>query len=388
MEEKVGDTLMKPIRLCGDSVVSPLGFTSAANFGSLLAGESGLREIILPVAGVPTYASVFSAGQLALLEQEVRPFTGTRFEQLLVLPVKQALGQSGIDPASPRTLFVFATTKGNIERIDDPDAVAADLSLFASALRIAQYFGNPNRPRVISMACISGLAVQITALRALRSGAYDSVVVAGADTVNPFILEGFHSLKALSPEPCRPFDRDRQGISLGESGAAMVLTTLPASATDSEGIFLSGGAISNDANHISGPSRTGEEMATCINLTLHQAGLSHEEIGFVSAHGTATLFNDEMESKALKISGLSLNPVHSLKGWFGHTLGAAGLIETIMCIHSLRADMLIASRGYENCGTPEPLNMITRTSAQPLTHFLKTMAGFGGCNAAVCYTKY
>ena len=119
---------------------------------------------------------------------------------------------------------------------------------------------------------------------------------------------------------------------------------------ETSSIRVAGGATSNDANHISGPSRTGEELGAVINQTFRQAGLTPLDISYISAHGTATPFNDEMESKAIEFSGLSHVPVNSFKGYWGHTLGAAGLVESVAAISSLRTNLLYRSAGFETPG--------------------------------------
>ncbi|NOU45977.1 MAG: beta-ketoacyl synthase [Bacteroidales bacterium] len=378
---------MKNVWITGDALVTPLGFSSGENFANLLQGKSGLKEIMSPVSGFSTWASFLSERQQKKLDEMTPPVFETRFEKLLFLPLKQIIEEGNIDPRSSKTLFIFASTKGNIELIGNENVKPEQLSLYVSVLKISRYFGNPNKPIMISNACISGLVVQITAMKLLENGEYDTILIAGADTVNPFILEGFNSLLALSPEPCRPFDRDRQGINIGEGGAAIMLTTKKPENGIQSLIEIKGGAITNDANHISGPSRTGKELAKAAELALNQSGIVSGDIDFVSAHGTATLYNDEMEAKALTISGLSEKPTHSLKGYFGHTLGAAGLIESIICIHSIRNNVIIASKGFENAGTLDHINIVTENQYQPLSTCIKTMAGFGGCNAAICYSK-
>ncbi len=378
---------MKKIWITADALITPLGFSSKENFDNLLKGKSELKKITLPVSGFSTWASILSDEQQQKMDEMVSPVFETRFEKLLFLPLKQVIEQLAIDPHSSKTLFMFATTKGNIELIGNENVKPNQLSLFASASKISRYFGNPNKPLVISNACISGLAVQIMAMKLLESGEYNTVIIAAADTVNPFILEGFNSLLALSNEPCRPFDRDRQGINIGEGGAALVLSTIKPESGVKNLIEIKGGAITNDANHISGPSRTGLELAKAVELSVNQSGILLADIDFVSAHGTATLYNDEMEAKALAISGLSEKPTHSLKGYFGHTLGAAGLIESIVCIHSLRNNVIIASKGFQHPGTTDAVNIIKENQHQNLSNCIKTMAGFGGCNAAICFSK-
>ena len=161
---------------------------------------------------------------------------------------------------------------------------------------IGSFFGFVNRPVVISNACISGVLALSTAARMIDAGLYDHVVVAGGDLLSEFVISGFLSFQALSPEPCIPFDIARNGLSLGEGCGTLVLSSENKKST---AVTVSGSAVTNDANHISGPSRTGEELAMAIGNALKEAGINPGEVSFVSAHGTATLFNDEMESKSL-----------------------------------------------------------------------------------------
>jgi 3-oxoacyl-[acyl-carrier-protein] synthase-1 len=147
------------------------------------------------------------------------------------------------------------------------------------------------------------------------------------------------------------------------------------------------GSITNDANHISGPSRTGEELGLAMRTAMERSGLLPSEISFISAHGTATPFNDEMESRAIAFAGLGKIPVNSLKGYWGHTLGAAGVIESVASVRSLLDNTLIATAGFSEPGLPEPVNVIRETAPTPLVSCLKTASGFGGCNAALIYKK-
>ncbi|HEX5026523.1 MAG TPA: beta-ketoacyl synthase N-terminal-like domain-containing protein, partial [Agriterribacter sp.] len=240
-------------------------------------------------------------------------------------------------------------------------------------------------PIVVSHACISGLVALITGMRLLQSGIYDHVVVAGADIITQFILSGFESFHAVSDAPCRPFDARRNGITLGEAAATIILSTQKPRGED--GIQLLGGAVSNDANHISGPSRTGEELNLAIEAAIQEAGINKMSIDFISAHGTATTYNDDMESKAITLSGLQSVPVNSLKGYFGHTLGAAGLIETAACVQSLKENMILPTHGFEEPGTAEPLRVSNVLQKGEYSTCLKTASGFGGCNAAIVLQK-
>jgi len=211
-------------------------------------------------------------------------------------------------------------------------------------------------------------------------------VVAGGDIVSEFVVSGFQSFQAMSPEPCKPFDRDRTGLSLGEGCGTIILSAFPGG-EKGELPQVAGAATTNDANHISGPSRTGHELGDAINEAMRQATITPENLGYISAHGTATPFNDEMESKAFEYSGLTEIPVNSFKGYWGHTLGAAGIIESAAALSSMRNGMLYRSDGYENHGVPAPMRVITANTLAPVNACLKTASGFGGCNAAIVFKK-
>jgi 3-oxoacyl-[acyl-carrier-protein] synthase-1 len=145
--------------------------------------------------------------------------------------------------------------------------------------------------------------------------------------------------------------------------------------------------MSNDANHISGPSRTGEELYQAIDQAMRSAGVETGAIDLISAHGTATIYNDEMEAKAITLAGLQDVPVNSLKGYYGHTLGAAGLIESVISLHSMKAGLIIPTLGFSEMGVTKPLNVCRQLEEKPIQHCLKTASGFGGCNAAVIFSK-
>jgi 3-oxoacyl-[acyl-carrier-protein] synthase I len=223
-----------------------------------------------------------------------------------------------------------------------------------------------------------------TAARMIDAGLYDHVVVAGGDLLSEFVISGFLSFQALSPEPCKPFDIARNGLSLGEGCGTLVLSSKLKKST---AITVSGSAVTNDANHISGPSRTGEELAMAIGNALKEAGINPGEVSFVSAHGTATLYNDEMESKSLEIACLQHTPVNSFKGYWGHTLGAAGVIESIATIYSMENNLLFRSAGFNEIGVSVPLNVMRENIYTPVQNCLKIASGFGGCNAAIVYRK-
>ncbi|TDX02284.1 beta-ketoacyl synthase N-terminal-like domain-containing protein [Dinghuibacter silviterrae] len=354
---------MRDVFVLSDNIVSPLGGSTEENFRALASGRTGIRlHERVDMSRTPFYASLFDSP--------------IGFEELAVASASAALVESGLDPSDPRLVFILSSTKGNIgllERgVDDPSV----FSLASSASRIAARLGFVTPPLVVSHACISGVEAMITARRLLRAGRFDHAVVAGADLITRFILSGFQSFQAVSPEPCRPFDAGRQGVTLGEAAGTVVLSVRAG------GIRLAGGAVSNDANHISGPSRTGEELYMAIRRALPGGS-----VDFISAHGTATLYNDDMEARALTLAGLAGVPVNSLKGFYGHTLGAAGLVESIISMQSLRENLILGTPGYRSPGTVVPLRVAAAPIHLPVQRCLKTASGFGGCNAALILEK-
>jgi 3-oxoacyl-[acyl-carrier-protein] synthase-1 len=375
---------MKDIFVSSDNILSALGLNTAQNFAQLRAAVPGIKKHTnAQMSEQPFYASLLEQpGELIKSNKSY-----TKFEQMLIASVTDALENSTVDIKDKKTLLILSTTKGNISLLEtekSSKALNERIALHTSAKLIAEYFHHKNEPIVVSNACISGLVAIITAVRMIQSGEYENAVVAGADVISKFVLSGFQSFQAISEQPCRPFDKDRNGINLGEGAATIILTS---NQKHSQGIKFSGGSTSNDANHISGPSRTGQELSFAIRNALRQANLSASDIDFISAHGTATIYNDEMEANAITLANLQDKPVNSLKGYYGHTLGAAGLIESIVSIHSLKEDIILPTLGFQQPGVTKPINVTTSIINGPIKHCLKTASGFGGCNAAVIFSK-
>ena len=248
--------------------------------------------------------------------------------------------------------------------------------------RIQEHFNLYHRPLIISNACISGVMAINTASNLIEAGLYKHVIVTGADIVSDFVLWGFQSLFAISNERCKPFDKNRKGISMGE-GVGTVLVSSEESLFKEKPLKLLSGVSTNDANHISGPSRTGEGLFRAVKKTLDKNNIKTSDIDFISGHGTATNYNDEMESIAFSRLEMSEIPINSLKAYYGHTLGAAGMIESIISMQSIRGDVLIKSLGFDEQGTTHKLNILKENKETKVNCILKSASGFGGCNAAL-----
>ncbi len=328
---------------------------------------SGLQEAV--------HASLFPAGIFA------GDSTYSRLELMAIGSAEAALSQLPQRPDGARTLFILSSTKGNVAALAAPTE-QADPELAVSARKIAAHFHSTLTPLVVSNACISGVCAQIAAQRALTAGRCDYAVVIGVDELSRFIISGFQSFKALSPDDCHPYSADRIGLNLGEAAATIVYTRRRAEELRAGDAVLEAGAIRNDANHISGPSRTGEGSYRALRAIM--AGMEQpDDLAFVNVHGTATPYNDEMEAIALERAGLSATPINALKGYYGHTLGAAGVLETLMSLEAVRRGVVIGTRGFTTLGVSRPVNISAENRPTQRHTFIKLLSGFGGCNAAI-----
>ena len=367
------------------NISSPLGWTSEENFAAVLQGRTQLTthegKWGLPQSFV---ASLFDDNAV---EERFKSHVGdvgltlSRFEMLVVLSVKQAAEQVKIDLGSRDVGIVIATTKGNVELLsptNQPHIPRQRMLIAPSAEVIARALGNPNTPHVVCNACISGAHALLFAHHLLELGRYRQVVVCGCDVQSAFIVSGFQSFKAFSQAPCKPFDLYRDGLNLGEAAATMILSTTEP--TTQRVWRIEGGAVRNDAYHISSPSKKGEG---CYRALMSMGVDNVESIAFVSAHGTATPYNDEMEAKALHRAGLSDVPVNAFKGIYGHTMGAAGVLETILSMMAIEDGIVPPTMGFSELGVSKPLLISAQQQPTSKRSFVKMLSGFGGCNVAM-----
>jgi 3-oxoacyl-(acyl-carrier-protein) synthase len=289
-----------------------------------------------------------------------------------------------------RTGLVLSTTKANITALEllsggRPCSETARRHLRADwlAADLAAEFGAGGPVQTVSLACVSGLVAISQGAKLIKRGEADAVFVAGVDALSEFVVSGFTALKALDPQGCRPFDANRCGLSAGEAGAAIVLTRGDLAPDARIKIRAFGG--SNDANHLTGPSRDGSGLARAMRLALDSAGMPPEGIDFVHAHGTGTPYNDAMESLALKtIFGDACPPVSGAKGMLGHTLGAAGVIETICCVLAMTHGFLPGTPRLQTAADGTPKNLLHGPqSGAKVKSVLKLNTGFGGMNGAL-----
>lgn len=364
--------------------VTPLGFDVDANWNALLKGQSGVAKHKIIEDQDAFYASVINSEKLDKVFYE--HFSNkdlTRLEKMFVLSLQPLIEKHSI---TDETAFILSTTKGNISLLKNQPVIPEGAYLSQLAKKIADFFGFKTKPIVVSNACVSGVMAIAVAKNMIQAGKYKDAFVVAGDEVSEFVISGFNSFQAIGSEPCKPYDKNRNGINLGEATAAVYITSNP-SENEKLRFKVSGDSAINDANHISGPSRTGDGLYASIKNAMTEAKVSPEQINFISAHGTATVYNDEMEAIAFNRMGLQHVPLNSMKGFYGHCLGASGLLESIISMESALYNVLIPSKNFQEMGVSQPLNIITENQSAEIKYILKTASGFGGCNAAIVLEK-
>ena len=295
----------------------------------------------------------------------------SKFESLVLYSVKAAI--STLIFNKERAILILSSTKGDIELLEKGEEMP---SLADAAKKVSLAIGIENDPIVVCNACISGVSAIILGQRLVDCGNYTHAIVCGADVQSRFIVSGFQSLKALSDEPCRPFDIERLGLNLGEAAATIVLSR---EMNSPNGWKVDKGAVCNDAYHISAPHPKG----LGAGMALSKMKNADNPISVIGVHGTATMYNDQMESKAIEMADLQDVPLSALKGYFGHTMGAAGVLETIIMMRALEDNVILPSKGFETCGVSGKVKMSDKSMTAEGNTFVKMLSGFGGCNGVV-----
>lgn len=370
------------IHIIDDELITPLGFGTEANLQKIKHKVSAIqqhfREEFSPI---PFFASLFENEKINAEFLNLSTSTNfTKLEKALLLAVGRILERNqGLNLV--KTILIISTTKGNVELLENANEKYIQQSkLFNLGKTIQRFFKFPNSPITVSNACISGgLAISV-GKRLLEENTYENALIVGGDVISKFTLSGFNSLQALDNEICKPYAKDRKGINLGEGAASMLLSN-----KEKSSIKIVGEATANDANHISGPSRTGHGLVKAIENAIKEANISSEEIGLISAHGTATLYNDAMEAIAFERLKLQQKPLTSYKAFYGHTFGASALIESVLTVKSLQQNFILPSLNSEEIGV-EPVLNVNQNFVEQKTRFgLKTASGFGGSNFAMLF---
>lgn len=362
--------------------ITPIGFDVASNIENIGKEVSGIKLHDKPkLLNVSFYASIIDDVNLDLAFAKVTTANNfSRLEKMMILALEPMIRKSTV-VQDERTAFMLSTTKGNITALENQNIESAYLHQLAQ--KVADFFGFKTNPIVVSNACVSGILAISVAKRLIQADVYDNVFIVAGDEVSKFVLSGFNAFQAMSDSPCKPYSINRNGVTLGEASAAVLVS----SDKENAKIKIIGDGSINDANHISGPSRTGEGLFRSIQSALAEAQINSSQIDYISAHGTATPFNDEMEAIALNRLGLENVPVNSFKGFYGHTLGASGLLEAVIGIQSALENKLFVSLGFDVSGVSQSINVVQKNEAKNIRYFLKTASGFGGSNTAVVFEK-
>jgi 3-oxoacyl-[acyl-carrier-protein] synthase-1 len=379
--------MRKEIYITDYNCVTPLGFNVSSNWKALSDGQSGVALHKIIDNQDAFYASMIDSDKLN--EEFNRIFSRnnnndfTRLEKMLLISLQPLVEKHVI---SEDTAFILSTTKGNISLLKNQSELPEGVYLSKLAEKTADFFGFKTKPIIISNACVSGVMAISVAKNMIQAGKYKDAFVIAGDELSEFVISGFNSFQAIGSGACRPYDKNRDGINIGEAAAAAYITSEPAE-NEKLRFKVLGDSSVNDANHISGPSRTGDGLYASIRNAMNEANVSPEQIDFISAHGTATLYNDEMEAIAFNRMDLQNIPLNSMKGYYGHCLGASGLLESIISMESALHSTVLPSKNFEEMGVTQPLNIIRENQASEIKYMLKTASGFGGCNAAVVLEK-
>lgn len=391
---------MQPLALSRFSLVTSLGAGETATLTALRAGHSGLQHCHFESAALPTYVGEIPALDDAELTAERAEFD-CRSNRLAAM----ALGQDGFAEAVAAArerygadrigIFLGTSTSGILQtelayRRRDPatGTLPADFDYakthnsysLAAFVRSCLHLAGP--AFVVSAACATTAKVFGNAARMIAAGVCDAAIVGGADTLCATTLYGFRSLGVVSEEPCRPFDADRRGISIGE-GAGFALLEKPAAQPDDGAVLLLGVGESSDAYHMSSPHPQGIGARLAMERALSAADLKPADVDYVNLHGTATPVGDAAEDCAVSELLGANTPCSSTKGYTGHTLGASGVIEAIFSALCIRYDFIPGSPHTRGVDPSFKTRYVRESRRARVDRVITNSFGFGGANCSV-----
>ena len=395
---------MTPLVLSSYTATSCLGTGLAATLAGLGAARSGLAPCRFETVTLDTYVGEVPGVDATPLPAGLGDFA-CRNNRLAWLGLSQDGFASAVSAAVGRFgperigLFLGTSTSGILEseqayRARDPVSGALPESFryagahntfsLAAFARVALALAGP--AVVMSAACASSGKVFASAQRALATGLIDAAVVGGVDSLCLTTLYGFHSLQLVSSRPCRPFDTQRDGISIGEAAAFALIERAPEH-LDAEAVLLLGTGESSDAYHMSAPHPDGRGARAAMSRELASAELAAEDIEYINFHGTGTPSNDAAEAQAVAaVLGKGV-PGSSTKGATGHTLGAAGALEAVICALALREGLLPAGVNTTQPDAALPVNYLLENRSEPLHYVMSNSFGFGGSNCSLIFGR-
>lgn len=374
--------MRRAVFVAGRGAVSGYGRGLSALVHGVFAGETALRQRARTAAFDAPTACVaeFPAGLFDDVADDSRI---PRLASLLAC--EEALDEAG-QPDRGSLGLMFATTKADMSGIcGDGEGLGSPMYL---AAQLVEDLGTGVPAAALSCACASGVVGIASAARRIACGEVDRVLVVAADVINEFILKGFGGLGALDPERCRPFDAERRGVSLGDGAGAIVLT---AHERESIGVRVAGYAGANDACHVTGPDYEGRGVGLAAQRAIAHAGLAPTDIDVLHLHATGTRANDKSEAIGLGnvwADAGATPPAFGSKSQTGHTLGAAGVIESLLAIAALERREVPRNVGLEHSDCDARLTLPRSTHPLPRArHALKVASGFGGVQGAAVFSS-
>ena len=389
---KAGVTRLRaePVSLVAAGAVTPFGADVDAFWSGLVTGSDGISTI---ERFAVDDLRVGRGGEI----KKLRALPGARRVRcraslLLLAAAEDLLARSPLTAEPERIAVVLGTALGGVEQLERAMAPggrarhALDALYDSPAHALARRLGARGPVMTVGAACAAGATAIGTGADLLRADVVDVVIAGGYDALCRFVMRGFDALRSLTRERVRPFDKRRSGLLLGEAAGLVML----ARERDTHGPRLGrllGHASASDGSHVAAPDAYGRGLELAIRSALDEAGLTPADVEFVSAHGTGTLVNDRIEADVLRrvLAGrVSEVPVNSIKGSVGHTMGAAAVLEAVMCLMAGREGVVPHTVGLEE---PDPVCELDHVIGSPRTAqpriSLSTSLGFGGCNAAL-----
>lgn len=386
------------IAITGMGVVSPVGQGVPAFWSSLIGGISGISAIERFDTSDMRVGRGGEIKRLVDLPPHTPPLPACRASQFLIHAAVEALQQAGLAPSTltgPALGVVIGSALGGIGEAERFQSDSRDLHALAGATYdgpsrcLAHWLGATGPVLSLSTACASGATSLGIGADLLYAGAATAVIAGGVDILCRFVMHGFNRLRSLTRDEVRPFDRRRSGLLLGEGAGIVVLERESAARQrGAEPIgFLRGHASCADGSHITAPDDEGKGLEHTVRLAIRNAGVDREQIDFISAHGTGTQPNDRVETRVFKRvlgSRAYAIPVSSIKAHVGHTMGAAAILETIMCLLAWRHGQVPPTLNYREPDPDCDLDYVpVRARAYRPRISLKTAVGFAGCNACL-----
>lgn len=386
------------VAIVGAGIVSPLGLGSTETLHSLREGRDC---VTLETAFDVEKTRCKTAGQIddarLLPKRENRRDRRLHRASHMVIAALDELLQQAED-FQPEIAIVGTTSGGmtfgeNFYRSLGRKCAAAWIANYPPQKQIGdalEKFGIDAPAQIIANACASGTNAIGHAFNAIRAGRYQRVLAGGYDAISELVFVGFDSLQASSPEKCRPFDAQRSGMVLGEGAALLALEDFESAQSRGAQILgeIAGYGISTDNHHLTQPNPDGSGPRRAMEQALATAEIMPDRVGYINAHGTATIFNDLAEGKAIgEIFGNTI-PVSSSKSMMGHSLGAAGAIEAVFTLLALQHSFLPPNINFREIDSALDLNLVANESrSADFEYALSNSFGFGGTNAAVLLRK-